>query len=130
MRHIFNVVSAGMFLGLSLFAISVLTALYASPWQAATILAVLCGIFTSVSLYYGSRAENQTIRFELAERIADIWELRDALSDSQAQAQTLENALARAQVQLHEYGHAIGAPLVIIYLVIAEEIEEEPPLFI
>ncbi len=127
MRHFFNVVSGGIFLGLSLFAISVLTALYASPWQAATILATLVGIFTSVSIYFGGRTEKQAIALELAKQKADATALRDALSNSQAEAQSLENALSQAQVQIQ---HLLREPLIFVYLVIVDEIEEEPPLFI
>lgn len=53
MKHIFNVVSAGIVLGLSLFAIAILTALYASVWQAVSIGLVILWISTSVSLYFG-----------------------------------------------------------------------------
>ncbi len=53
MRHIFNVVSAGILLGLGLFAVSILAALYASLWQAVSIGLFLLWVFTSVSLYFG-----------------------------------------------------------------------------
>jgi hypothetical protein len=130
-RHFFNVVSAGILLGLSLFAISVLTALYASPWQAATILAVLVGIFASVSLYFGGRAETQAIAQELANSQARVRALSDSLTQAQEQVQTLANSLAQAEVNLHEYGHnLVRDALVIVYLVVLDEIEEEPPLFI
>lgn len=130
MRHFFNVVSAGILLGLSLLAISVLTALYASPWQAATILAVLVGIFTSVSIFFGVRTENQALVCELAVRRADVKQLQDALSESRTQVGILENVLARMQMQLHEYGHIFRDPPVIVYIVFVDAIEEEPPLFI
>lgn len=53
MRHIFNVVSAGILLGLSLFAVAILTALYASVWQAVSIGLFILWVATSVSLYFG-----------------------------------------------------------------------------
>lgn len=59
MRHIFNVVSLGMLLGFSLLAITILSALYATPWQAATIFVAITGIAVAVSIYFGGCANCQ-----------------------------------------------------------------------
>lgn len=56
MRHLTNPVALGMLIGLSLTAISVLTALYLNLWQAISVLLLLCGIFSSASLYFGGCA--------------------------------------------------------------------------
>lgn len=146
MRPLVNVVSVGILLGLSLLAISVLTALYASPWQAATILAVLVGIFASVSLYCGGRLENQSLAHRLAQAQVEASELSKRLTQSEAQVRQISDILARAQAQVRslaeslsgarftfadEQGRALWDAQLIVHLhVLVDNDEDEPPLFI
>ena len=81
MRHIFNVVSLGMLLGFSLLAITILSALYATPWQAATIFVAITGIAVAVSIYFGGCANcermqraMQTVRDEAAREVQNARE--------------------------------------------------------
>ncbi len=133
MRQIFNVVSAGIFPGLTLLAISVLTALYASAWQAATILAVLVGIFASVSIYFGEQARIQTLVKQMARSHAEACSLTQAVAESQEQARALSDALADTEAQLRQFAlNRLFKARAVIHLIIidAEDWEEEPPLFI
>jgi hypothetical protein len=115
-RHFLNVVSGGIFLGLSLLAISVLTALYATPWQAATILAVLVGIFASVSLYFGGCAKCQAREYH---------EHHEQPASEKAQNHQAHQASPNRTIV------NLDLNLLIVHLVlIIEEPEEEPPLFI
>lgn len=132
MRHVINVVSVGILLGLSLFAIAMLTALYATPWQAATIFAVLCGIFSSVSLYFGGRAETQAVAQKLTQSQTHSRSLEAALAEVQAYAKSLEDLLGQGiarQQELERKSHLQKA-LIILHLVLVDADEDEPPLFI
>ncbi len=136
MRHIFNVVSAGIFLGLSLFAICILTALYASAWQAATILASLVGVFVSVSIYFGERVDKQALLQKLGQAQTQARTLAHELEQTREQSRSLSDALVHTEANLDECARALlRDTLVIVHLVIVtgeevDEVDEEPHLFI
>lgn len=132
-RHIFNIVSAGILLGLSLLAVSVLTALYASPWQAATIFATLTGIFASVSLYHGEHSRVRALEVQLAQARTGA----DALNLLLRQERTVSTALAdeldhtKAQLQQCARDSLLDAlEMLGVVIVLEEDSDEEPPLFI
>lgn len=96
MRHIINVVSVGMFLGLSLLAITILAALYATPWQAATILAVITGSAVAVSIYFGGCANCERTQRAMQE-------VRDtAAREIQAIRDEAEREVRNASQTLHK----------------------------
>lgn len=144
MRHLFNVVSGGILLGLSLLAITILTALYATPWQAATILSVLAGIFASVSLYCGAHAEKRAVVQRLEETQQYAQGLEKNIAKDKAVAAGLEEKLRQAQTRQLQLERDVSlrdsilrdvllrdALLVVqLVLVLEPEAEEEPPLFI
>lgn len=144
MRHIFNVVSGGILLGLSLLGISILTALYATPWQAATILSVLAGIFASVSLYCGANTETLALRKRLAETQQHVQHLEANIAEDKAVTAGLEETLRQAQARQSQLERDISlrdsvlrdvlvrdALLVVQFVFVLDaQAEEEPPLFI
>ncbi len=144
MRHALNVVSGGILLGLSLLAIAILTALYATAWQAATIFSVLTGIFVSVSLYFGSHTEIRTAvknRDQALEHAADLTRrLGEAKAESEELTASLRQAIERlsdlerelAQKEQLLLALLLSDLLLNLRVVVAIDVEAEddPPLFI
>lgn len=151
MRQVFNVVSGGILLGLSLLAITILTALYATPWQASTIFAVIAGVISSVSLYFGSQVETRALAQRLEESQLSVQHLEANRAQDKAVTAGLEEMLRQAQERLRQaqeqqmhLEHDVAlrdsllrdvllhdALLVVqLVFVLEPEAEEEPPLFI
>jgi hypothetical protein len=141
MRHVFNVVSGGILLGLSLLAITILTALYATAWQAATIFAVIAGVISSVSLYFGARTETQAVEKKLAQALVRERSLSESLALHQEYSGSLETSLAQAHERQRDLERdaaldsllleaSLSNAQVIVHIVIEAQPEEEHPLFI
>jgi septal ring factor EnvC (AmiA/AmiB activator) len=131
MRHVINVVSVGILLGLSLFAIAILTALYATPWQASTVLSVLCGIFASVSLYFGERSRLRALEVQLHQARTGADALNLLLQQERKASNALTSELESTKSRLNDLTHLLCATALFLEVTIAPvELEEVPPLFI
>lgn len=144
MRHALNVVSGGILLGLSLLAIAILTALYATAWQAATVFSALTGIFVSVSLYFGSHTEIRAAIKNRDQALEHAADLTRRLGEAKAESDELAASLRQAQERLSDLEHELAQreqlllDLVLshvllnlrVVVAIDAEAEDDPPLFI
>ena len=129
-RHLLNVVSVGIFLGLSLFAIAVLTALYASPWQAAAIFTAIAGIVSSVSLYCGERHNSRALETQLRQTRSGAETLNMLLRQERIKVDYYASELEDTKAQLDDCVCEEIRDASLILVIHADELEEEPPLFI
>lgn len=90
-----------MLLGFSLLAITILAALYATPWQAATIFAVITGIAMSVSIYFGGCANCENTRRTMqAVRDSAANEIRSVEEEAARQVQAARETLRKREREI------------------------------